>query len=721
VSVQHPALRGYVPIYWRGGSTSVSFAGLRFDQQGYFDVGDPSYDPNVVDTAYTPNEGGIWVPGKIGLPRVVSSGGDIGPRLESNLVANGAAPATETFSVIDGNQYILSATGTYDYSVSGAFSGSLTGSNEHRSLAFTAAGTTLTITVNTAGTAWQLEDSTYSVNPTIPSAIIAAPGPAYRLANFFNPNTVDAGGVVVEGPHVPITDPTRPVLNSWEFSRDLTQKDNTFGGGSSIDDALTMTVEANQFAYVSQYDASRWPEVFTVTGRVRRISGSTEIGFRAYAGANAAQLSLSSPSGDRFRLLCNLPGTSTRVFVGLESRAAQGGNGQAFVAELTEINVNFEDVLGENIDTNESAVMKVYPYDNSNFSVDGNGVVTEKPVQPSQYYPVAELYTQRYPAATQLCTQPVDLTQVAWSKTNLTVEFDALGMDHLPNHGSTLTATSAGAQCLYTHSAPLGDFACALWVKRKSGTGVVEITVDNGLNWVPVTLDDTFRSFVASDNLSNPVFGISVKTAGDQIIVGAANLFAGSADAVRGLPPVFDTAPIAAAGGGNWAASVLGDPAKATLVTVELLPRFELDRAVQDILLSTAQNLLFGPPAGVNLQSNDGTNTSSVAIGQTTTDTPVFMGVFFGGEGLQVRINDSVGTLVPYNGNFSSGALSLLESLDASAGARGLLVTKGKDLAALDVAYDQLFEWFALELNSPLVTDESGNLLTDEAGAVITL
>jgi hypothetical protein len=48
-------------------------------------------------------------------------------------------------------------------------------------------------------------------------------------------------------------------------------------------------------------------------------------------------------------------------------------------------------------------------------------------------------------------------------------------------------------------------------------------------------------------------------------------------------------------------------------------------------------------------------------------------------------------------------------------------VTKGNDLAALDVAYDQLFEWFALELNSPLVTDESGNLLTDEAGAVITL
>ena len=155
-------------------------------------------------------------------------------------------------------------------------------------------------------------------------------------------------------------------------------------------------------------------------------------------------------------------------------------------------------------------------------------------------------YLFHTPAATNSQIQSNDLTNAEWTAAGVTVAKNETGIDGVANSACTLTATGANGTVLaniITAASVLGDQATAWHIKRKTGTGQVEITVDGGISWVPVPLTTGFERFVTFKNMTNPQIGIRITTSGDEVIVGNAECHTDKADyEVEYLPPIFTVA-----------------------------------------------------------------------------------------------------------------------------------------------------------------------------------
>lgn len=119
-----------------------------------------------------------------------------------------------------------------------------------------------------------------------------------------------------------------------------------------------------------------------------------------------------------------------------------------------------------------------------------------------------------------------DQTNAAWVKSNMTTAKDATGLDSVASSASTLTASDANATSLQTVTISSAAFVFAVYVKRKTGTGDIDITDNNGTNWTTLTgLSTTLwtRHFITRTQ-ANPVFGIRIVTDTDAIEVDFANL-----------------------------------------------------------------------------------------------------------------------------------------------------------------------------------------------------
>lgn len=123
-------------------------------------------------------------------------------------------------------------------------------------------------------------------------------------------------------------------------------------------------------------------------------------------------------------------------------------------------------------------------------------------------------------AMTNVCLRSDDLSNASWVKTSCTAAKDAVGLDGNSNSCSTLTATGANATCLQSFVHASGTRCGSFYIKRKTGSGTVEITIDNGTTWTPVAVDGTWqRFFRAQGTLTNGVFGIRIVTSGDEVYV----------------------------------------------------------------------------------------------------------------------------------------------------------------------------------------------------------
>jgi hypothetical protein len=120
-----------------------------------------------------------------------------------------------------------------------------------------------------------------------------------------------------------------------------------------------------------------------------------------------------------------------------------------------------------------------------------------------------------------------DLTQSNWVKDGITPAFTATGPDRALC--STLTATTANGTCLQTTPANANQVASA-FIKRRTGTGTIEFTADNGATWTDVTAlinsDEYTRVWLTAT--SNSAFGFRVGTSGDEIDVAYAIIGADS-------------------------------------------------------------------------------------------------------------------------------------------------------------------------------------------------
>jgi hypothetical protein len=131
-----------------------------------------------------------------------------------------------------------------------------------------------------------------------------------------------------------------------------------------------------------------------------------------------------------------------------------------------------------------------------------------------------------------------DLTQAAWTATNVTVARNQIGIDGTANSACSLTATAGNGTVLQavTHASTARYFS--VWIKRITGTGTVEVTLDNGSTWTGVTVTSAYTRVGAAQTLANPTVGVRIVTSGDAVAIDFAQLEDGA----------FPSSPIETAG-----------------------------------------------------------------------------------------------------------------------------------------------------------------------------
>lgn len=138
---------------------------------------------------------------------------------------------------------------------------------------------------------------------------------------------------------------------------------------------------------------------------------------------------------------------------------------------------------------------------------------------------------------TNLVLQSNDFTNAAWSKTTMTTAKDQTGPDNVSNSASLLTATAANATAIQSITSTSADRTFSVWLKRVTGTGNIEITLDNGSTWTAVTGDingSTWSRVDIQQTLADPDVGIRIVTSGDEVAAWCAQQEEGS----------FPTSPI---------------------------------------------------------------------------------------------------------------------------------------------------------------------------------
>lgn len=119
---------------------------------------------------------------------------------------------------------------------------------------------------------------------------------------------------------------------------------------------------------------------------------------------------------------------------------------------------------------------------------------------------------------TNSVVSPRDLTNAAWVKTNCTPLKDQIGIDGVANSASKLTASAANATCL--QAIVLGSTLRnqSAFVKRITGSGVINMTMDNGATWTAVTVTAGWtRVPIPNQTLANPTVGFRIVTSGDVV------------------------------------------------------------------------------------------------------------------------------------------------------------------------------------------------------------
>jgi hypothetical protein len=123
-------------------------------------------------------------------------------------------------------------------------------------------------------------------------------------------------------------------------------------------------------------------------------------------------------------------------------------------------------------------------------------------------------------AQTELCLWNRDLTNAAWTASNVTVAHNQVGADGTASAASSLTATAGNGTVLQAITSASQARVMGAYVKRITGTGTINITQDNGGTWTSIvpTASWSFYS-LPSATVANPTVGFQIVTNGDVIAV----------------------------------------------------------------------------------------------------------------------------------------------------------------------------------------------------------
>lgn len=113
-----------------------------------------------------------------------------------------------------------------------------------------------------------------------------------------------------------------------------------------------------------------------------------------------------------------------------------------------------------------------------------------------------------------------DLTNAAWTKTNVTAAKNQTGIDGVAASASSITATAANGTVLQAIVLASSARFQTAYVKRLTGSGTVEMTMDGGTTWTPIAVTGAWtRVSIPTQTLANPNVGFRLVTSGDAIAV----------------------------------------------------------------------------------------------------------------------------------------------------------------------------------------------------------
>jgi hypothetical protein len=125
-------------------------------------------------------------------------------------------------------------------------------------------------------------------------------------------------------------------------------------------------------------------------------------------------------------------------------------------------------------------------------------------------------------ASTNEALHSRDFTDAVHVKTNITALKDAVGVDGVTNSASTLTATDANGTVFQTVTKASAENTFSIDIRRKTGTGTIEISDDGGVGYTDVTSSlnsSTYTRFTITTTQANPSFGLRIGTSGDEVEV----------------------------------------------------------------------------------------------------------------------------------------------------------------------------------------------------------
>lgn len=120
-------------------------------------------------------------------------------------------------------------------------------------------------------------------------------------------------------------------------------------------------------------------------------------------------------------------------------------------------------------------------------------------------------------------------SQNNWADTNITRTAAAFVAPDSTQVGIQFTASAANATVIST--AAVGTSLArtfSVWLKRISGTGVINYTLDNGATWIAQTITSTVTRYTFTATTANQQVGFQIVTAGDSIGIWGAQLEAGA-------------------------------------------------------------------------------------------------------------------------------------------------------------------------------------------------
>jgi len=127
-------------------------------------------------------------------------------------------------------------------------------------------------------------------------------------------------------------------------------------------------------------------------------------------------------------------------------------------------------------------------------------------------------YIVHNPGATNLCEHSHEFDNADWVKSNVTVTADS---DAGPNAGTeadTLLATAGNATVLDTITNAETEVTFSIYLKRKTGTGDIDLTVDGGTGWTTKVITSSWARYdITQAAVTNPVIGIRIVTDTDAV------------------------------------------------------------------------------------------------------------------------------------------------------------------------------------------------------------